>query len=171
GQSQPVSRATVTLFNMQHSNPDDLDILLVGPGGQSVMLMSDAGGSADISGVSLTFSDSAATSLPDSTQTVSGTFRPTNFGTDDALVSPAPAGPYGSALSIFDGASANGTWSLYVYDDNHPRSGAIAGGWSLSFTTCCAGNSNIAPTITLSPSPLTYIENSAPLIIDPAGAI
>ncbi len=38
-----VTRVTVTLNGLRHTFPDDLDILLVGPGG-SVILMSDAGG-------------------------------------------------------------------------------------------------------------------------------
>jgi hypothetical protein len=164
---------TVRLFDVGHSNPDDLDVLLVGPNGQAVVLMSDTGGGNDISGVDLTFDDSAAALLPDSSRIVSGTFRPTNIGVDDMFASPAPAGPYGSALGAFAGISANGAWSLYLFDDSHPRSGAVAGGWSISFGICCAGGSttNSAPIVTLSSSALTYVENEAPLIIDSSGLI
>lgn len=38
------SRVVVKLKDLSHTYPDDLDILLVGPGGQKVLLMSDAGG-------------------------------------------------------------------------------------------------------------------------------
>ena len=48
----------------------DLDVLLVGPAGQRVMLMSDAGGSADVSGVSLN-----RVTLPASLGTGSAFFR------------------------------------------------------------------------------------------------
>src|SRR6185369_1596967 len=37
--------------------------------------------------------------------------------------------------SVFNGDSANGTWSLYVLDDGQGDQGSIAGGWSLTLTT------------------------------------
>ena len=80
GLSGPISKVTVTLFNMNHTFPDDFDVLLVAPGGQRVIVMSDTGGSLDLVNVSLTFDDLAAASLPDSSQLATGTFRPTNIG-------------------------------------------------------------------------------------------
>src|SRR6266540_3572554 len=50
-----VVNVSVSLNDVSHVFPDDLDVLLVGPGGQ-VMLMSDAGGGNSVSGVDLTFS-------------------------------------------------------------------------------------------------------------------
>jgi hypothetical protein len=123
----------VTLDRISHTYPDDLDILLVAPGGQKVLLMSDAGGGTGINNVTLTFDDAAASNLPDSSAIVSGTYKPTDFTTGDAFPSPAPAGPYGTALSVFNGLNPNGTWSLYVMDDAAGDSGSIAGGWSLKF--------------------------------------
>jgi hypothetical protein len=38
-----MSKVVVKLNGLSHSYPDDLDLLLVGPDGQSAMLMSDAG--------------------------------------------------------------------------------------------------------------------------------
>jgi hypothetical protein len=43
GLTAAVSQLRVTLTNLNHSYSDDLDLLLVGPQGQSVLLMSDAG--------------------------------------------------------------------------------------------------------------------------------
>src|SRR4051794_14411664 len=40
---------------LTHSNPDDLDILLVGPTGVKVLLMSDAGGTSDLTSKSIRF--------------------------------------------------------------------------------------------------------------------
>jgi len=124
----------VTVTGISHTYPDDLDILLVGPGGQKVLLMSDAGGGAGINNVTLTFDDAAASKLPDSSAIVAGTYKPTDFVTGDTFPSPAPGGPYGTTLSAFSGLDPNGTWSLYVLDDAASDSGSIAGGWSLRFT-------------------------------------
>jgi subtilisin-like proprotein convertase family protein len=134
GLTGSVVDVNVTLNGITHTFPDDIDVLLVGPFGQNVVLMADSGGSNDITGVNLTFDDSASSSLPDSTQIVAGTYKPTNHGAFSGT-SPAPAGPYGSALSIFNGTNPNGTWSLYVYDDEVADTGSISGGWSLDITT------------------------------------
>jgi subtilisin-like proprotein convertase family protein len=144
------SKVTVTLANINHTWPDDISILLVGPGGQNVMLMSDAGGNAGVtpmSNVTVTFDDTAATQLPQSTQITSGTYRPGDYDPSETMDSPAPVGPYGTALSVFNGVNPNGTWSLYVDDDFAPGDGgSIASGWSLSFITgtnsCCTGSAS-----------------------------
>src|SRR5262249_11334031 len=76
-----VTKVTVTLSNMNHSFPDDIDILLVSPSGEHTLLMSDAGGAHAITNVTLGFDDAGAGLLPDSTQIVSGTFQPTDYNT------------------------------------------------------------------------------------------
>lgn len=81
----------------------------------------------------MTFDDDEATLVP--TPIVSGTFLPRTIGGGDVL--PAPAPPYGSTLSVFDGTNPNGTWSLFVFDDAVADSGTIAGGWFLTITTTC----------------------------------
>jgi subtilisin-like proprotein convertase family protein len=135
-----VTKVTVTLAGLGHTFPDDVDVLLAGPAGQRIVLMSDAGGSLDITNVSLTFDD-AGPALPDSALLTSGTFRPTNFGTGDVFPAPAPGAPHGTALSDFAGSDPNGTWSLFVTDDAGADVGQITGGWSLDFLTedplCC----------------------------------
>jgi Ca2+-binding RTX toxin-like protein len=129
-----VSDIDVGFQNLSHTFPDDIDVLLVGPAGQSVILMSDTGGSSDIN-VDLTFDDSAANSLPDASQILSGTYKPTNIGAGDTFPSPAPAGPYGTTLAGFNNTNPNGDWRLYVFDDAGGDTGSMAGGWSLKVTT------------------------------------
>lgn len=138
----------VTFFNLSHAYPDDLDVLLVGPGGQNVLLMSDCGGLNPISGLTLIFSDAAATSLGDETPLASGTFKPTNYDAQfmvDSFAAPAPtSGPYGATLSVFNGTNPNGVWSLYILDDTQGNAGALAGGWSLTVTAVVPEPSSLA---------------------------
>ena len=134
-----VSRVTVTLQTLRHTYPADLDILLVGPAGQKVILFSDAGGGFDVSPVTVTLSDAAASPLPLDGQIDSGFAKPTDYEpgeTGDLDSFPeAPEGPYSPTLSAFNGLSPNGTWSLYVVDDGPGDMGSIDGGWSLAIRT------------------------------------
>lgn len=80
GVSGAITDVNVTLRGFSHTYPDDVDVLLVGPQGQTVVLVSDVGFTRDVNGVTLTLDDEAADSLPDESQISSGTFKPTNFG-------------------------------------------------------------------------------------------
>ena len=133
GVTGTVAKVTVKINDLSHTNPDDIDMLLVGPTGQTVMLMSDQGGGGDVSGVDLTFDDSAASELPDYNQIYSGTYKPCVSAQSDYM-SGAPSGPYGTVLSGFNGLDPNGTWSLYIRDDNNYNSGTIANGWELNIS-------------------------------------
>ena len=151
-----VTKVTVTLSNLTHTYPDDIDVLLVGPTGQRLLLMSDTGGASDVNNVTLTFDDTAAVSLPDSGQIISGTFKPTDFEVDAIFTNPAPAGPYGTTLSAFNGLNPNGTWSLYVVDDAGADTGGINGGWRLAITTqvgpVCCSLADLSVAVTGSPA-------------------
>ena len=129
-----ITNLTVTLNNFSHTFPDDVDIMLVGPGGQNAIILSDVGNGTSVSNVTLTLDDAAATNLPDNGTLVSGTFKPTNFeGVETFSPGPPPSG--GSALSVFNGTNPNGVWSLYVTDDTGDDGGSISGGWCLDITT------------------------------------
>ena len=143
-----VVKASVTLSNINHTYPDDLDILLVGPSGQTVMLMSDAGGLTALVNVTLTFDSDAANALPDSAPITTGTWRPTDYESGDVLPVPAPAGPYGTNLAVFNGLDPNGAWRLFVADDTDGDSGKIANGWMLQLTVASpAGNWILPPRV------------------------
>ncbi len=152
-----VSKVTVTLTNLSHQYPSDVEALLVGPTGQTTVLMANNGGPQAITNVMLTFDDAASALLPEAPNVsiVSGIFKPTNDGLAPISLSPAPAPPYGSTLSAFNGTSPNGTWELYVYDISPGDSGSIAG-WSLNIESISPINAvaNQNPPI-LSASPST----------------
>lgn len=136
-----ITKLTVKLDGVSHSWPTDLDILLVGPGGQNVMLVSDCGGGVTVTNVTWTFDDDALGSMPLLTYLGDGTYLPSNYGTSDPMNAPAPASPHGTTLAAFNGSDPNGLWRLYVMDDESVDSGSIARGWSLSIAvsnlSCC----------------------------------
>jgi PKD repeat protein len=128
-------KITVTLMGISHPTLTDLDVLLVGPANQNVMLMSDAGGAADLQSATLTFDDDASTQIPAESGDAlpSGSYKPTNVGSLDFMAGPAPAEPYGSTLAVFIGTDPYGTWSLYIQDDILSNGGgSVAGGWCVN---------------------------------------
>ncbi|MGH2672886.1 MAG: hypothetical protein ACRDHC_07910 [Actinomycetota bacterium] len=132
-----VAEVKVTLAGFGHEFPDDVDVLLLGPAGQSVVLMADMGGFDTVGNVSLTFDDDAPATVPDETLIVSGSYRPTREKRCCRFdgTAPAPPPPHAAALSAFDGTDPNGTWSLFVFDDGVGDQGAFSGGWSLEIST------------------------------------
>jgi subtilisin-like proprotein convertase family protein len=129
-----ITNVTVTLHDVTHSHPDDLDILLVSPSGDSVVVMSDACGPHDVIIFDWIFDDSESASMLDDGPCLSIEYRPTaHDGSSDTWPGPVP-GPHGTTLARFDGENPNGIWSLYVRDDATNDSGTIAA-WSLSIST------------------------------------
>jgi hypothetical protein len=119
-----VRKATVTFKGFAHQCPIDDDILLVGPQGQTSILMSDAGDCDNEvplrPGVDLTFDDSAARSVPclDKNSTPfrlpGGTYAPTDYSppanhvqsacdpfSDQDHHEPPPAGQPGALATVF----------------------------------------------------------------------
>ncbi len=128
----PVTKVTATLLGLSHTFSRDIDVMLQGPQGQTVMLLSDAGSGTDVTNVTITFDDEAPTSVPSSSPVVSGLFKPTNLDSGpDVFPAPAPAGPYGGVLSTFAGLNPAGQWKLYVRDDQGGDIGSIAKGWQI----------------------------------------
>src|SRR5262245_58935377 len=114
----------IGLRSLSHTSPDDLDFLLVAPGGTNFEFWSDAGGSADITNGDFTIADSGASLLPNDTGMASGTYRPTNYGFESGsnwglpgliINSPAPADT--ATLSVFGGLWLSGNWTLDIRDD------------------------------------------------------
>jgi len=156
-----ITDVDVVVHSLSHTYPADLDLMLVGPGGQRVVVMSDAGSTSPVSGITLQFDDEAPGPLPQGPGLVGGSFRPTNFGPGVDLFPPSAPDPSGAApaLSVFDGTSANGIWQLFVMDDSDLDSGVIAQGWELRFET--TGGSDPYPagvTVTGAPGTVTDVD-------------
>lgn len=133
-----ITELSIAINGLSHTYPDDVEMLLVGPGGQKMVIQSDAGGNPDVYGVSYVLSDVGAGPLSDGSGIVVGTYKPTNYSVDGDFSLPAPAGPYGDPApvgsatfaSVFNGTNPNGTWSLYIQDDSAGDGGQIAS-WCL----------------------------------------
>ena len=138
-----ITDVRLRLTGLSHTFPDDVDILLSSPSGETLRVMSDNGGGglspadtigAAVNGVTFNVTNDAVASIPYRGPFVSGRFQP-GFGTGSSTwPAPAPAGPYTSFpqyFSVFDGDLANGTWKLWVNDDAGADTGKIFGGWGL----------------------------------------
>lgn len=123
----------VRLVGLTHMQPHEVDVLLVGPGGRSAILMSHVGGIFSATDATLRLDDEATASLPPNAKLQSGAFRPTNAASGPVVFNaPAPEAGANASLSIFDGGNPNGTWSLFVQDRvGGLSSGSFAGGWEL----------------------------------------
>jgi trimeric autotransporter adhesin len=166
GAPAEIGRVRVTLYDLSFPTPDDLDVLLVGPGGQQILLMADAGGSNSVNSTTLTFSDAAGQVFPDAGQIVSGIYEPTSWGAgpESDFPAPAPAGPYnepGGAIggvtslgTVFNGRNGDGTWSLYVRNDfggdlsPSGVAGQFQGGWGIELLAPTAAPASISGRIT-----------------------
>ena len=133
-----IQNVTVTLKGFAHQCSIDVDVLLVGPGGQSSILTSDAGDCANETplrpGVDLTFDDAAANSVPcldfNSTPAMlsGGTYAPTDYSppadgvqstcnpsTDLDHRTPPPPGAPGPLADVFTGLTKPfGGWVLNI---------------------------------------------------------
>jgi hypothetical protein len=142
GQAANFNYVTVTLTNLTHYHPNDLDILLVSPSGTKIMLISDAGGSTPVTNATLVFHPASQNNPlpPDQSPIPSGTttdYSPVNYdGYNDSMPSPAPAGPYTRDLDDLPDTDPdpNGVWKLYISDDSFNNLGGILySSWRLQF--------------------------------------
>jgi len=135
------SDVNVVITGLTHGFPEDIGILLVGPGGQKVVLMNNTGGVNPITTpIAITFDDQAASNVPNpiSGSLAGGTYKPTNLASacpGNSFNPPAPACPYGTSLAAFNGSNPAGVWSLFVEDFAGGDSGLISGGWTLQIST------------------------------------
>ena len=123
-----VTDVDVRLGVVAHNRPDDFDIELVSPDGTAVVLMSDACDSVPLEG-GLTFDQSATAAIPDEAECGLTSHQPA----DHSAVSDTdawPVTPDGTSLDLFNGENANGTWTLYITDDQAGQTGSVED-WTL----------------------------------------
>jgi uncharacterized delta-60 repeat protein/uncharacterized repeat protein (TIGR01451 family) len=156
-----VSKATVTLSNLSHTWPSDIDSILVSPSGRATHLLTKCGSSIAVNNVTLTFDDTAST-IPNGIQLFPGTYHPTCYApSSPPFPVPAPPPPYQTNLSTFNLSNPNGVWSLYVLDDRNLNTGMISNGWILRLTTSSqiTGNADLGLGMTASPNPVVIASN------------
>lgn len=149
GATTNIARIRVTLFDFVPTPGNHVDVLLVGPNGAAYVLMAHVGVPNPPAGpVTLTFFDFAPAVLPTFTPLTSGTFRPTSCDELGSFPAPAPGLPYvepgcdvdrtiaETLFGTFGSSNPNGTWSLYVREDEVPTGslvGTFLGGWGIEF--------------------------------------
>lgn len=163
--SGTVSSAKVRLFGVSHARPSDLQILLVSPAGDKVILMNGVGGDISASGVNLVFEPGASSTLGVAGPLLAGTYIPSMAPGALPLLAPAPGPPYSQSFSDLNGKRGDGNWSLYVSDSVTVDGGSISGGWSLELSTSelvsCV--SPVTPVLTGAPSGAVSTPEDTPL--------
>lgn len=142
--SGTVSKVEVALTGLTHQYSGDMDIMLIGPGGQKVVLMSDSS-QANLSGVNLTFKDSGSALPPEASNfdIPSGNYKPSDYGVlaDFTGTGVDSIGAVTSLNTAFANQNPNGVWKLYIVDDAQEIAGSVIGGWSINVITsareCC----------------------------------
>lgn len=151
GMAGQLSKVTISLNGLSHASPDDLDLMVGGPNGANLIVLSDVGGTTPINGLNLVLDSTAAITLPDSTALSSGTFRPADFQSgSDTFAAPAPSTGNFSASTVsltsaFDAINPNGVWTLWTANDaaGAQGGGSLSGGWCVNLTM-------IPPALTIS---------------------
>jgi subtilisin-like proprotein convertase family protein len=128
GTGTTLTSVTVNIPNISHTFYDDLDIMLISPTGQRLILMSDCGGDNSGNGNrNYTFVQGGSSLKNGHQPTSSGNVSPTNYGGD--------SWPDGAAtittMNQFTG-NPNGNWTIRVIDDAGGDTGCLIGGWSIT---------------------------------------
>jgi len=152
---------SVTIPNISHTYYDDLDIMLISPTGQRIILMSDCGGDNSGTGNRNYSFVQGGTILNNGSQpTASGQVSPTDYETGESYPAAWGNSILLTGMNQFTG-NPNGLWTLRVRDDFSQDVGSLIGGWSITVSlnalpTSCAslsapsnGATNVALTQTI----------------------
>jgi subtilisin-like proprotein convertase family protein len=139
---QVIDDLNLNINGFNHSFPRDVDMMLQGPTGETVMVMSDECSGDDIADSRpFTFDDEAPLGLTSDPASCNGpTVITKPSDRDDVpengpenMPAPAPPRPYGSTMSVFDGLPG-GTFRLFINDATTGDTGFISG-WNVTMTT------------------------------------
>ncbi len=129
----------VNINGFSHTATGEVSFLLEGPTGAKILLQSGVGLNEDANNISYTFRDDGLPMLENSAIVGSQHYRPTAY---DLINFPTPGpgtnynnpGPnFTTNLgATFGGTNSNGTWKLYVKDENLGDRGRIDN-WSVTF--------------------------------------
>jgi len=122
----PTNLISVKINSITHTWNSDLEVVLVAPTGERLLLIADVGGSGD-NVIDAIFTDAAAAPYTSTVAaTITGTWQPRLSTTTGLCPLTAPTinifGAIGSGSLI-----PNGTWTLDVEDDDSGDGGSIAG--------------------------------------------
>src|SRR5687768_3721896 len=112
GATGVVKKMTVTWYDLLHTHVGDVRAVLVNPDGSKDVVLLESAAPCGWGDDVLTFDDAATNFV--GCFASGGVYRPQ------------------SALFEFAGTNPNGTWSLFISDEEHPDGGRIRGGWSLA---------------------------------------
>jgi subtilisin-like proprotein convertase family protein len=129
---QRVVDVDVELHGLTYRRLSWLDIGLVGPSGDLVLLVSDCSSDAVPANLELALDDEAARAVPFEGEVGSGTYRPTNLEGEEDFGRPG----FSDSLSDFDGTDPVGRWTLRVRDDTiaDGEQRGVLEGWTLVLT-------------------------------------
>lgn len=144
-------KATVSL-HMTHTFVSDMAVKLTSPGGQTITLFANRGGSGDNMGSScaarLTFDDAAATAIGSGTAPFAGTFRPEQ--------------PLSNVIT----GAVNGTWTLAMTDSFTQDQGTLQC-WTLEITPVQCPSILATPVLS---GPTSLCPGTTATFVAPAGA-
>jgi hypothetical protein len=134
----------VTLSGMKTNSGgngvEEFDVLLVGPQGTSIILISFVCDST-LGPVDFTLDDAASNFLPMGDIGIvcsSGVYKPSDYheNGDGYIIDspPAPTPPYSIHLSDLNNLNPNGTWKIYAEEFEHDEGGTIES-WTVSIQT------------------------------------
>jgi hypothetical protein len=131
------------LMNVSHSRPQDISVMLAHRG-RSAVVMREAGGTSPdtLRNVNIVFDNQASEALPEDAAIFGDrAYQPRDYDTTNRTFGGGAPGNTDASntprqyLDIFNGLSANDTWTLWVRDDHGNGNSGVMSGWQLEIVT------------------------------------